>query len=324
MSLHAGSNVPPGNSVGSSQIPNGSILLEDLDPTIDIGPTIHSVCQGRPTLVSGNHKPNTDQVAKTRVYFTNYGGNLIGLQDGSGDWQVVEFVEPYVDPTGLTTGRGCDVFGYLSGGTLALEFLEWSSGSARATAVELVDGVWLKVGDHTRRLLFGFESTGATTTEDSDQNRLLSAVDHPVKRMLSKLEFTNSWGYTVATIRSANGDATNQVKVFQVLPDRHVELELKVVAHSSTGNLASAGVGVDTDAAITSSGAGYVQNVLLGFDGGASQAFMCGSSLRGQVGLGSHFYRWVEQAAASGTTTWYGDNGNSSFYRHGIVGSVEI
>ena len=37
---------------------------------------------------------------------------------------------------------------------------------------------------------------------------------------------------------------------------------------------------------------------------------------------GYHFYAWLERVTASGTTTWYGDQGGGSIYQTGLAGTI--
>src|SRR6185369_11168812 len=73
-----------------------------------------------------------------------------------------------------TASTPFDVFGVLSSGTLALETVDWTNDTTRATALTTQDGVLVKSGDTTRRYLGTGRTTASTgQTEDSDLNRYL-------------------------------------------------------------------------------------------------------------------------------------------------------
>ncbi len=77
------------------------------------------------TVVSGDPLPVTDQTAKTALYFTPFTSNEIGLYDGAG-WVGLSFSEASVSVSGVSADQIFDVFGYLSGGALALELVNWN------------------------------------------------------------------------------------------------------------------------------------------------------------------------------------------------------
>lgn len=164
---------------------------------------------GRLTLESGVPVSTTDQTSKSTLYYTPYVSNIISLWDGSA-WSPIEFTETSITLSGLTANLPYDVYAYRNGGTLALEFLAWTSITARATAVTIQDGRYCKSGDKTRLLLGTFYAVTTTTTEDSQINRYLCNVYNTVNKPF--FYDTNDAGhsYSSSTFREYSG-TTNRI-----------------------------------------------------------------------------------------------------------------
>ena len=133
---------------------------------------------GRLTAQNGVPVPTADQTAVSTLYFTPYNGNVLTVLNGSGVKVHDQFAQLSVSVPN-TVATLYDVFAYDNGGTLALDTpVAWSSSgagtSARASAISLVDGMWVKTSDNTRRLVGTFmtSGTGGQTT-DSAQYRLV-------------------------------------------------------------------------------------------------------------------------------------------------------
>ena len=66
------------------------------------------VCQGRLSLASGDPTSSSDETAKTVIYYTQYVGDKIALNNGgstgSSDWQVYQFDQPSIKTTDTQTG----------------------------------------------------------------------------------------------------------------------------------------------------------------------------------------------------------------------------
>ncbi len=169
-----------------------------------------SICGGRLTLQSGTPVSTSNQTAKTTVYYAPYIGTYIALYNGS-SWTYLSFIETSVSVP-ATTSTPFDIFAYNNSGTLALETVNWSSDTARATALTLQNNIYVKTGDTTRRYL----GTGRTTSssgqcEDSVTNRLLYNYYNRVIRHLFRGEAT-SHTYTTASFRPWNNNSsTSQV-----------------------------------------------------------------------------------------------------------------
>jgi len=160
---------------------------------------------GRASVVSGDPYPTTDQLTKSTIYYIPSGpdGNSITLLNSSSQMVNVQFSELSV-AVPSTTNNSFDIFGYASGGTMALETLNWTNYYTRATAVTLVGGMWTKSGDPTRRLLASACTTGTSgKIEDSRTRRLLYNVNNQIVRFCWRQD-NNVAAYTTAAWREWN------------------------------------------------------------------------------------------------------------------------
>jgi hypothetical protein len=279
-------------------------------------------CGLRLTLESGVPVSSADQAGKTTLYLTPYVGGRIALYDGAASWVELDTAEVSIACGALAhAAKPYDVFAYNNSGAVALELLEWTSATARATALVRQNGVLVKSGATTRRYLgtiYVDGADGATTCQDTAAKRFVFNAQNRVARPLAVTDSTNTWTYTTATWRQARGSTANQVAWVQGLDEDPVSLTGIAWGGSSTGsNGASVGIGLDrtnnNDA--VSHGGGGLFNVL---------TLPLHSSYRGRPGIGYHYAAWVEFSVASGTTTWYGVEGSTPpNFRSGLHGEVQ-
>lgn len=251
-----------------------------------------ATCQGRLTLESGVPISATDQTAKGTLYFTPYMGNSISLYVNGG-WALRTFTEKSLSLAGYTAGKPYDIFGYDNGGVLALESLVWTNDSTRATAIALQDGIWVKSGDPSRRLLGTLYTSATGQSEDSLAKRLVGNVHTPVQRPMRKQAADASWSYSSSTIRQANGNVANQIEFVSPVPGDMTEAEIMVFA--SGANQHSVFVGLDSTTAAV---AGQTRG---GFWGESS---VLHARWRGYAGVGRHRLTWLESEASGNGVTF--------------------
>ena len=177
---------------------------------------------GRLTAQNGVPVPTADQTAVSTLYFTPYNGNVLTVLNGSGVKVHDQFAQLSVSVPN-TVATLYDVFAYDNGGTLALDTpVAWSSSgagtSARASAISLVDGMWVKTSDNTRRLVGTFmtSGTGGQTT-DSAQYRLVASALNPVLRVGS-LSSSVAHSDAVSGWHAWNADMTLRCQFVQSVP----------------------------------------------------------------------------------------------------------
>jgi hypothetical protein len=156
---------------------------------------------------------STDQSAQSTLYLVPHTGNQIALYDGT-NWKtsIASGAVVSLTITGLTSGRPYDVFAYDNSGVPALEFgTVWTTVNARADAIQIVDGVALKSGTLTRRLVGTILPTAPTTTNDTIAQRYVNNYDNQVSRQLFKTDATNHT-YASTSPRIWNLTSGNQIQ----------------------------------------------------------------------------------------------------------------
>jgi hypothetical protein len=284
-------------------------------------------CDGRLTLTTGLPVTTADVTAAGTIYFAPYEGNSLAVYDGTA-WRLYAFSQLSLALT-VSSGSNYDVFVYDNAGTLTLELsAAWNSATARfasgayATLLPTQDGVKVKSTDGaaidpTRRYLGTIRGSGTNTTEDSIAKRYLSNYYNRVRRQMYVLEATNSWTYTLATLRQVNAAAANQLDFVVGVDEDTVSAMASATATNALAVNIYVGIGLDS----TSANATGVIAPLTGLP--ASGVPSPGhATWEGHPGVGRHVLVWLEGSGAAGTTTWYGDNNAPSNNQSGIRGVI--
>lgn len=257
---------------------------------------------GRLTLTTETPVTTSDVTGATNVYYTPYVHNHISLWDGS-SWRRATFAEQTLAIGTVTSGLPYDVFGYLSGSSLALEKLAWTNGTTRATAITLQDGRYCKSGDKTRLYLGTFYTTSTTTTEDSLTKRFVWNMYNRVAIRLAAVDATNSWAYSSTTWRQANNNTANKVEFIRGLAEDDMTATVVASASSSVTNRnIYAAVALDS----TTIPGGLRGSCCVQTAGGFAN-----SSWYGAPSAGYHYLAWIERSHGADTQTWYGDGGGT-------------
>lgn len=272
-----------------------------------------NVVNGRITLTSGTPIP-ADVTGATTIYWTPYNGNQITLWNGVA-WATYTFSETSLALGTLTSGKNYDVFGYQSGGALALELLAWTSDTARATAITIQDGRYCKSGDKTRLYLGTIRTTSTTTTEDSGggvtnqvgAKRFVWNHYNRVRRPMRVHDTASSWSYTTATWRQANAASGNKCEyVNGGTSDSLIQGALLGAAYLAS-NTRTAMVAIGVDSTTTPSrfiGLGYNAVSTAGW-------FPISAPYSDSVSVGYGYLAWLENGA-NGTCSFGGTNASTS------------
>ncbi len=221
--------------------------------TLETRPTGTSVNKpflfgGRITLSSGIPVTSSDVTAATALYVSPYSGSAITLYRSS-NWATVEFAETSLSLVGYTASTPYDIFAYISSGILALDSCAWASATARATNIELLDGVYVKSGDPTRLYLgtIYINSSGGQT-DDSATKRNVWNYFNRVERWLYTPDST-SHTYNTDAYRYWNDTDTNYVEFTCGVAEEMLHTYL----HSYIGAIDSAGprLGLNLDATMS-------------------------------------------------------------------------
>lgn len=276
-----------------------------------------SVCHGRLTLTTGVPVTTSDVTAATTVFFTPYQGYQIALWDGV-QWSIYTFSELSLSLAAFTANKNSDLFAFVSSGAVAIERLEWTNDSTRATALTTQNGVLVKSGDATRRYLGTFRTTGTIgQCEDSLTKRFVWNYDHRVRRELLYQPGAVTWAYTTATWRQANGSTSSQVAVLVGVSEEAVDLELQLTATNNDAVGASGAVSIADNSTTAPDGSCVFSTV----DLYGSHFVPLGARLDKVLAAGYHALTWLEISGAGGATTWIG--GSATFtQRSGLSGAI--
>lgn len=243
---------------------------------------------GRLTLTSGTPITTADVTAATNVYYTPYNGNIITLYDGA-IWVPVKFTEITLALTGLTANTNYDVWGRINSGALALDTTAWTNATTRATAIAQQDGVDVKSGDATRRLLGTIRITGTTgQCEDSIARRYVSNRYNDVPRPMQVNDPASTWAYSTATWRQANGNTANQLDYVCCVARLVQAIVSAAVVTTVTCNV-SVGIGIDVVPTASSGSMFITANAIASSGSLPTTAYYAGTP-----GVGRHFLTWIE------------------------------
>lgn len=277
---------------------------------------IEHVCQGRLTLTSGTPVTTSDVTAATTVYFAPYKGRRIALYDGS-TWALYAFTELSI-AVPSTTDTVYDLFVYNNAGTLTLEATAWTNDTTRATALTTQNGVLVKTGATTRRFIGSYRTTGVSgQTEDSEAKRYVWNYYNRVRRPMRKVESTDTWNYSTATYRQANGSTANQLDCVIGVSEDMVSAEASAFVVNSTSTNRSVSVGIGLDSTSVNSAMILRRDVctdnIIGNPGARYQ---------GYPGIGRRTLVWLEAGNGSDTQSWSGDSGVPTLVQSGIIGEI--
>jgi hypothetical protein len=208
-----------------------------------------------------------------------------------------------------------DIFGYISSNTCAIEGLAWTNNNTRATSIAIQGGRYCKNAAQDRLYLGTVRLNSSTTINDSTSQRFVWNMFNRQPRQFLVTEGTDTWNYTTATFRAANGNSANSCQILLGLANREkTKAQVYVNASNSpTGANAAPGIGIDSTTTDSS-------QIRLGRAPGSVTTLMC--HYEGYPTVGYHRIHWIEKSEETSTTTWYGDNGDSTLMAAGMTGEV--
>jgi hypothetical protein len=271
---------------------------------------------GRLTLTSGTPVTTSDVAGATSVFYTPYDGDTIALYDGS-KWLPIVFTETTLSLSGLTANTNYDVWGRINSGALALDTTAWTNDTTRATVIAQQNGIDVKSGDPTRRLLGTIRIRATGQTEDSVAHRFVSNRYNAEIGQMQALEPAPNWTYSVATFRQANANTANQLDMLLCTP-RMVAAEAMGACQSTAASATMAiGIGINSTSSDSSTTRQQAPTPVAGGNPGNAKA-----NWAGYLPAGRSTLVWLEQCsfANGGTMTMFGNPGPS--IQCGITGAV--
>jgi len=299
---------------------------------------------GRLTLTTAVPVLTSDVTGATTVYYTPYLNNLALISDGNTLSAVMfsELSQATTDATKSPAAVGAnevfDMFLWNDSGTLrCTRGPAWSSATSRGTGagtteLDRLNGVRVnKVAITNGPGALSGVYVGTIASDASSQLNMMllpsaaaggSANRIDVWNMYNRIhtasvcrDSTDSWTYTTATIRAKNGNNSNRITFVQGLDEHCVDaLNYTLMNTSGSGTIVVHGIGLDSTTAFAGG------SFPLSRSKGDNQGGAIGSTshFSGLAGLGRHYLQSLEYSTASGTTTWYGDNGTPTLFQGGL------
>ena len=295
---------------------------------------------GRLTLVSGTPVMTSEQASKTSIYYTPYAGNHWPKYTGTWSEQTFSELTLALDnDSGHTgyhqSGKLFDLFLYDDAGTLRLvSGPAWTSDTARATALEYVNGILMNAASMTARFgsasgntvtvaqdrgvyvgTFLASANGTLTWElggaaaGGDPGRLyLWNCYNRVQVSIAVQDNTDSWTDSAGTWGAFNGNTNNSVTFVRGLNEDSVLAHMGCVADCS-GGAAGWAVGLDQTTAPTGTYSTHYNNTNSSFISRGSGL----GQYTGQPGIGKHICYALDLGVnVFNAPTLYGDAGTSS------------
>jgi hypothetical protein len=257
----------------------------------------------------------TQDTTSATLYYVPYLSSKLSLWNGS-SWQLEDIGSSVsISVSSLSANTNYDVFGYLSGGSVALDCVAWSSNTARATALARQNSVLVKSGAAARRYLGTIRtvSNSGTKVIDARMQRFVWNAYNAVLRLDRMQDTATNWTLPFNSgVRGMNSGVTGIWRwefVVGLGKEDHVPHAITAQLHVNATSNATAGAlfgfGFDTTTAFTwSSGDGGVIFY------GTSTQLNAGTTTWGDSPVsGYHYLHALEQGAgASGAV---GVNHNS-------------
>jgi len=266
----------------------GSDVNENFDTTME---SFAGIAGGRLTVSSSDPVPTTDQ-SGTTLYYLPYKSSKIALWNTTDSaWGLEDIGSSGVGigTGGLSSSTNYDVFLYDNSGTLTLELVAWSSGTARATAISRKDGVWVKGSSGSqspeRRYLGTIRTVYGPGFKDAEQERFVWNVDNRIARTGATRDASNWSATNTGWAAMHSGASYWKYEFVRGLDEDPIEAYLALVISSS--GYYHIGVGLDSTSSpdTTNKPTGYRLGV-----GVASLAY------RRTVALGYHYLNAVDKA----------------------------
>ena len=310
----SGMNPPSEGTAGQVLTSNGP----GVEPSFQSPPVTVGACNGRLSLTSGVAVTTADVLAATTLYWVPIDGGEVALYTGTAWVKTVQAQLSIAIPALASTP--CDVFIDYNSGTPGLALIAWTNDTTRATALATQDGVLVLTGFPGRRYVGTIRTTAVSgQCEDSFRNRYVWNYYYRVRRGVRVNESTNSWTYTTAAYREANGATTNRVSVVVGVAGSLVSLRLQAFGINSTGGGTPFVVAIGEDGIVPISG----QQILSPVSFASTLYQTLGAQVDHYPAIGHHYYPWLEYSTAGGTTTWYGDNNTPTLAQSGMTGRWE-
>ena len=206
----------------------------------------------RLSVVSGN--PNPINSSSCSVYMTPYKGNTIALYDTTNQiWDYFITTQIAISVSGLNVGSLYDVFAYNNGVLgVAIQTVEWTNTTTRATALAYKDGVLVKTDNYSRRYLGTFFVSATNVVIDSPSKRHLYNFSNRLSNNLYlSVNLDNT--YVSTSKRQFADSSTAQLEIVNGFADQNITLIYNTAGNNLSTGIAFVGIGQDSTTSILSS-----------------------------------------------------------------------
>ena len=309
ISITAGSGTLQVNNTGVTSIVAGTgIQISGATGAVTVSaPGSNVLEQCRVSYTTAVPVQTSDVTAATTIYVMPYGGNTMTFANAGGTTETPQTFSQASVAIPSTTVTPFDIFASsASSTTITVTTVNWTNDTTRATALTYLNGRYVLSSDFTKTYVGTGRTTGVSgQSEDSTSKRFLFNAFNRTLKYTQAGDSTDSWTYTTATWRAANANTTagqGRTEIVIGLSEDPVQATYTVIEANSVNAVVSAGIGIDS----TSTNSAFVN--VSPFSSSPGTAI---GSYRGYPGTGYHYIQSLEISTASGTTTWYGDNGST-------------
>ena len=265
-----------------------------------ISTVINTINTGRLTLTSGVPVTTQDVTGADAVtiFYTPYKGNGILLYT-MGSWEPYSYSEISI-AVPASMNQMYDVFATPVGPNVVLQLVAWTNQTTRATALTLLNGIYVLSSNNSYRYLGSFITTGTSgQTEDSVANRFLWNYYNRVSRAMIATTTSTGWNYSTAVWRQANADTTNQLNFVCGVVEDSISAKVHALATNTMTSVCGTGVGVNSTS---------LNSATLWGTHTFSTIFLAVDSSYDGIGysIGYNYIAWLEATDGVGTTTWHG------------------
>lgn len=319
-----------GRRVGTaSGAPDNLTAAQAMAGLLSIGAPGH-----RLTLTSGTPVTTADVAAASAIHLEPYRHNMLAILDGAGLWT------PYamgatsfaLSSTYHLANKNYDLFVENTTGAPRLGTSPaWTNDTTRADALSRTAGRDVNAAQITLRFGTGaadtvsvpagravylgtFRCAANGQTEDSAARRFVWNNFNRTRRFMRVIEQTDSWTYSLGTIRQVRAIASNQLDLVRGVDEEAVLARAVCSWNNDTiGTIGRTLIGLDST---TSKADGCL--TLIGTMQNANHTMPSQAWWSGFPGLGYHRLVWLEMGAGAGTTNWNGDGGSHQDTQSGI------
>ena len=277
-------------------------------------PGTHATAGGRLTIdPSAAPLPITDMVGQATLFYSAFLSDVIYLLVGS-RWIPFTIANQIV-PLTPAANTNYDIFAWYNFAIpgLDLEAVAWTNATTRAAALTRVNGILVRSGQSTRRYLGTVRTAADATFEDSAARRYVWNYYNRRVRLMRRIETVDSWQYTIAAFRQAGGNAANKMEYVMGVEEEPIKAMVRGMAYSVSNVVIAVGIGLGSSTVNSATLYGHNPN---------NNLQVLQADYQGFPGIGYRELRWLEYSQATGTTNWYGDNGNPTVFQFGMMGEI--